>query len=77
MATDAEIAAAALEALKSSPGVKSVTTDASGSTTVVYKDNADIIKAAQFAEQRVAADPANLPARRVAYGVTSGIRRCD
>lgn len=76
MATDAEIAAAALEALKASPGVKSVTTAADGSTTVVFKDNADVIEAVQFAEQRTHADPANLPRKRVAVGVTSGIRSC-
>lgn len=74
MATDAEISAAALEALKASPGVKSVTTAADGTTTVVYKDNVDVIKAVQFAEQRVQADPANLPVRRIALGITSGIR---
>lgn len=76
MATEAEITAAALEALKTSGSVKSVTTGADGSTTVVFKDNADVIKAAQFADQRAQSDPANLPRRRVAVGVTSGIRSC-
>jgi hypothetical protein len=76
VATNAEIAAAALEALKASPGVKSVLVAPDGSTTVVYKDNSDVIKAAQFAEQRTAADPASNPVKRVAFGCVSGIRSC-
>jgi hypothetical protein len=77
VATDAEIAAAALEALKDTPGVKSVSVGPDGSRTVVYKDNSDIIEAAQFAEQRTATSVSNFPVRRVAIGVTSGIRSCD
>lgn len=73
MATDAEIAAAALEALKDTAGVKSVSVGPDGSRTVVYKDNTDVIGAVQFAEQRVQTAPSNTPVRRITAGVTSGI----
>lgn len=72
MATDAEQAAAARAALAANPGVKSVAVDATGNTTVVYRENADIIAGAQFFEQRASADPANRPVKRVLLSCDGG-----